>query len=648
MFSSRLGLSLPRFFWRGRWFWGAWLLIFLLPLTREEARLHFLGSRFFTDIYDQPWQEHWSMDDATSSAGLAPLERAVWSRVKDQNDYSYYSSYSRQNAAPSETAAGHILRTFPHEKWLHALALHQSLGWGSLRNQYAVGKWARSGESLDPQNAFYPLVLAKFFGDSGRKQERTAALERAANCKRYDDGTPMFKQVALRASREVGISTWSETWRVWSRIDGSWNQNSNQLDQLLTQLMTLSQQELAKALKNKSKAPELMRSALKRSNAMMRVSLLLQDGPSTAGQWSTGAQWARGAWRVARPPANFMAPPTPTASEFMAFARTQNSAPNMRLAQKCAARMRLLAPSIKPDTGLPTGAMFSTPESFWAQVGGPAGFGVLAFGAYLLGWWWFISLLSWRAIGQESKRTERVLPAVAVIVWTLLAITALMVMVLSWMQSPTLARRGPPVGQAEVCAALSLFAFFGPPLLLALWSAVRTVRRHREALALPARAQLEMNLAPTEAFVLSRATGAFVLTSLALAIGMSLWWGYLCWNGVVGYDWLRVMLPKLSPRLVDPVYTSIESPVTPAYCAFGVILIAIMWLIGWRYGTDPTRRPIYHDGLRAWKEALGCILTLTVWVYLSLLLVCHFSGAVFSHRLDIVAQKGEGAFVSGF
>ncbi|BCM93442.1 hypothetical protein IAD21_05333 [Abditibacteriota bacterium] len=641
MFSSRLALVVPRFLWRGRWFWGAWLLLFLLPLTRDEARLHFLGSRYFSEMYGQPWQERWTLDDAAPTPNLSPFERAVWLRVSGRSSY-----YSTQNNNPATTEAGRMLRDFPREKWLRALAISQSLGWRSLHGQRELIKWARQGEKLDPKNAFFPLILAKVFGDSGRKQERAAALERAAQGTRYDDGTAMLRQVALWAARKAGVSTWSEEWRIWSRSDGDWNTGNNQLDELLNQFNALSQLDLKAARKTRSSAR--LRSALKRSNELMRVSLLLQDSPCNSEKWRIGAQWAHAAWRLVRSPKQFFSPTEPTAAEFMAFARAQNSAPNVRLAQKCAVRMRLLSPSLQPNTGMPGGAMFSPFEAVWAEANGPIGFGVLGFGFYLLCWWWFISLLSWRAVGQESRRYERVVPATVVIAWTLLVFGLLTVMVMSWVQSPTLARRGPPIGKLEVSAALGLFAFFAPPLLLALWSAVRTLRRHRATLALPARAQLEMNLAPVDAFVLGRATGAFVLSALALAIGLSLWWGFLCWQGIVGYDWLRFMWPGISTRVISNEYTSIDSPATPLYCAATVMPIALIWLISWRYGTDPTRKPIYHDGLRAWKEAIGCALTLTVWVYMVLLLTCHFSGQVFSHRLDVAAQKGEGAFVRGF
>jgi hypothetical protein len=117
---------------------------------------------------------------------------------------------------------------------------------------------------------------------------------------------------------------------------------------------------------------------------------------------------------------------------------------------------------------------------------------------------------------------------------------------------------------------------------------------------------------------------------------------------MTGYDWLRLMWPNVSTRVVDPMFTSLESPLTPSYGALGVIVIALLWLVSWRYSTDPERRPIFHDGLRAWKEAIGCAMVLTVWVYMGLLVVCHVGGGVFSKRLDVVAQRGEGAFVRGF
>lgn len=638
MFSSRLGLSVPRFLWRGRWFWGAWLLIFLLPLTRDEARLHFLGSRFFSDLYGQPWQEKWQVDEDAPTPRLSPLERAVWSRVRGQG----FSSYSTSDD-PASTAAGHIYHDFPREGWLHALALDRSLGWGPLTGRSGLGRWARQGEKLDPQNALYPIVLAKILGDSGRFAEREAALERAARCTRYDDGTSVLQAIALRAAQGAGVQTWSEKWRVWSQISNDWYMNSNQLDQLLTQFVAISQGEVAALGKSKNPTTRnrLARSALKRSNALMRVALLFQQAPCDDVKWKIGAQWARSAWRIARPLATYSSPPEPTVAEFSTFARAQKSDPDVRLAQKCAARMRLLTPYYRADAGLVSNTFLSTPEAVLAESGGPIGFSVLGFGFYLLCWWWFIALMGWRAMGQESGRRDRIVPAVVIITGTVLILGLLTAMM-------TLPRRGAPTGQLEVMAALGMFAFFAPPLCLALWCGVRAVRRHREALALPARAQLEMNLAPMDAFMLGRATGVFVVASIALAIGLSLLWGFLRWQGLTGYDWLRLGWPSLSTRVIDPMFTSLESPVTPSYCALGLVAISLIWLVSWRYGTDAERRPIFHDGLRAWKEAIGCAVVLTVWVYMALLVACHVGGIVFSNRLNVVAQRGAGAFVRGF
>lgn len=204
------------------------------------------------------------------------------------------------------------------------------------------------------------------------------------------------------------------------------------------------------------------------------------------------------------------------------------------------------------------------------------------------------------------------------------------------------------MGQQEVMAAWALFAFFAPPLLLALWCAVRTRRQNRAALAMPARQQIEMNLSPLDAFMVGRATGAFALAFLGLAVGFALLWGVLRWEGMAGYDWLRFFLPSVPTRLLDPEFTSFDSPATPLYSALCAWLLAILWMISWRYATDPARRPVFHDGLRAWKESLGCTLALTAWVYVALLLACHISGAAFSKRLDVAATRGEGAFVRGF
>ena len=638
-------MVLPQFFWRGRWFWGAWLLVWLLPATREEARLHFVGSRYFSRLYGQPWQERWMTPADTLTPGFSPLEQRVWKSVGDDNDG--FNSYSAgPNSNPASTAAGRMLHDFPRESWLRALALRQALSWGSLRGQTAVGKWAAQGEKLDSQNAFYPLILAKILGDGGQKMRREAALRRAAKCSRYDDGASRLKAVALSACRKIGVSTWSEKWQVWSNLDNNGYSSANQLNALLAQLVAVSFQDVAASRKTGS--PVRLQTALARSGDMMRVALLFQKAPCDSSLWDTGTNWSRGAWRTGRPDARYFLSPEPTDSEFITFARAQNSAANVQLALQCAARTRLLSKATGPVGGMNRDPMFSTFERLWAEAGGPFGFALLFFLGHLLGWWWFISMLLWRTSGQESPRRARIVPAVFIFVSTLTSFLVLFAVVVTMLNSPTLARRGPPIGQGEVMAAWGLFSFFSPPLLLALWCATRTRFENRAALSLPARQQVEMNLSPLDAWMLSRAIGTFAFALLTLAVGCSILWGYLSWNALTGYDWLRFFFPGASTRVFSPALTSFESVATPLYAALCMVVLAFIWLVSWRYSTDPARRPLFHNGLRAWKESLGCLLTLTVWIYLALVIGCHVSGSVFSKRLDVAAARGEGAFVKGF
>ena len=113
-------------------------------------------------------------------------------------------------------------------------------------------------------------------------------------------------------------------------------------------------------------------------------------------------------------------------------------------------------------------------------------------------------------------------------------------------------------------------------------------------------------------------------------------------------DWLRFLCPKVSTRVLDPALTSFDSPFMPIYGAMCAFLLLFAWMGAWRFTPDARRRAVFHEGLRAWKETLGCALTLTVWVYLGLLMVCHNQGITLSKRLDIAAVNGEGAFVKGF
>ena len=641
VFSSRFWLATPRFAWRGRWFWGAWLLVFLLPFTRDDARLQLVGSRFFSRLYGQSWQRHFMAPDEPT-LGLPPLERAVWTHLKaeDGGFLSYNSALAKD---PGATMAGRLFARFPREKWLHARALGQSVTWGSLRGQSALRKWAQAGERLDGQNAFYPLMLAKFWGDSARPTERDAALRRAAACARFDDGSFQLRAVGLRAAREAGVATWGEKWQIWTNLSGSqWgNAVTQTMDGLLNQLDRVSQRDIAAHSVGRTRA------ALARSGAMMRVALLFQGAPNGVGMWGAGESWTRRAWKISLP-SSPRRTALPTLALFENFARAHNDPESVRLARRCDARVRLLAPFDTTRTGRARSPLFSPSEQMLADGNDSFGFGVLFFGAYLLGWWWFVSAFLWFTKAAPSTRAARVVPAAVVVGATVGAFVLLTWLVMSWLSSPTLGWRGPPTGQAEVVVSLGAFWFFAPPLLLALWCALRTMRRHRAAFALPARQSMELGLAPLDAFFLSRAAGVFAALSLGLSIGSWALWGLLNWQGLKGYDWLRFLFPGISTRLIDPALTSFDSPAMPLYSALCAFVLTVVWLGAWRTTPDARLRPVFHEGLRAWKETLGSALTLTIWVYLVLLMACHIQGNVFSHRLDIAATRGDGAFVPGF
>lgn len=657
--SSRLLLAIPRFLWRGKWFWGAWLLLFLLPQTRDEARLHFLGSRFVPRLYGQPWQEYWAGDeDKGAVRGMTPIERAVW-REQRENSYNFFQSYSYgNNSDPASNTAGRLLRQFPRETWLRALALRSSLGYGSIAPRSSGGKsgsplvaWARKGHKIEPRNAFYPLVLAKAMGDLGRRAERETFLQHAAACAFFDDGSTALKRVAFSAARKTGISTWSEQNDLYTRTSGSDYGSSMVMDDLAAQLAIMSQRDRAK---------NRVASLLSRSRAMMRVALLLQSAPCETAQWRQGESWARSAWSIAlstpRPRVRSWgtrAPANADRADFEPLARRHGDAEGIALARQCAARIQLLSSASGTQTQLGSaGGVLVIPHSpwefFWSQAAHPCGFGLLFFGFYLFGWWWLASIFNWRAVGRESSSLARALPAIGVVALSLAGFFALYGWFYNLTDVPLTTRFTPPIGQMEVLGAAAGLMFFAPPLLLALWCAIRTRVANRALLRMPARQQVEMRLSSLEGWLLSNATGTFFAAFLLLSIGFAGVWAFLRWQNLSGYDWLRAIAPHVSTRVVPKEFTSLESPAFPIYSALCSFPLLFVWLAAWRFVVGNERRAVFHSGIRAWKEALGCALTATVWVYFALMLGCHFSGEHFKARLQIAATRGEGALIPGF
>ena len=660
MHLSRLWLALPRFLWRGKWFWGAWLLVFLLPQTRDEARLHFVGSRFVPRMYGQPWQEYWAGDKGKRGApNMTPIERAVWGEQR-QNSYNYFDSYSYgSNTNPAQSVAGRLLQRFPRESWLRALALRSSLGYGGS-SLGSTGKsvsplitWARKGQQLEPRNAFYPLILAKAMGDSGKSDEREKLLQRAAACSFFDDGSTALRRVTLGAARKAGVSTWTEQNDLYTRVSNGYYGNMT-MDGLADQLAVMSQKDRAK---------RRIAALLARSRAMMRVALLLQSPPCESAQWRMGENWARSAWSIA------LTSPTPRArrwgvgvpskgrfADYEPVARRHNDLSGVALARKCKARISLIAKATGPETqlfngnGSGSGLVFTRSPSgfFWGVAAHACGFGVLCFGLYLLGWWWLASIFNWRATGQQSSVSSRALGGTILVALSVVGFFALFGWFYHFANVPIARRVVPPTGQIEVLAAVSGLLFFAPPLWLALWCAAKTRWQNRASLRLPARQQIEMSLSSLEGWLLGNATGAFLATFLTIGWLFAGVWAYLRWQGLVGYDWLRAVAPGVSTRLVPTELTSLESPVLPIYAALCWFLLTLVWLASWRFVVASDRRPVFHSGIRSWKEALGCALTATAWVYFALMLGCHVTGQALQSRLQVTATRGEGALVPGF
>lgn len=652
--SSRLWLALPRFLWRGKWFWGAWLLIFLLPQTRHEARLHFLGSRFVRHLYGQPYQED-RLTPFEPTGDMMPLEAALWKQQKQLDSYSW-STGAVQN--PRQTVAGQLSSKFPREKWLHAAALGSALGYDGSTLGLSVISWARAGEKLDPTNALYPLVMAQAKSEHAQPEDADAALHRAARCSVFDDGRRRLQLVWLHAARKAGVATWSEKSQALLNTRSYGNDPRDYfLGSVAESLGTQSGLDCAKGRYD---------SAINRSMAMMRVGLLLQSGTSDASMWSSGAIWARQAWKlspsgkapkkasIARRswfgrPAKVSA----SAAAFDSFVRAHKRPDAGVLARQSAARVRLLAPYDLWNTPMWSPVPNNEPvlnsrESFWTMVAHPVGFGVLGYGFYLLSFWWLISAFLWGTHLPETPRRARVFAPVLVVLSSAAGLFFLMRFLSVWMTSPKFFARGPGTGQVEMFLFWGLITFFAPPLLLAWWSAVRTRRLHRAELALPARLELEMNLAPLESWVLTRATSAFFAAFLALSLGFAGIWLYLRLHNLVGYDWLRAVAPGVSSRTIDPIFTSLEMPTLPIYSALCLFLLLGVWIGAWRYTLDPARRVIFQGGLRTWKDLLGGAVTATVWVYLALLLALHVVGQGLEARTEIALSRGAGTFVRGF
>lgn len=230
--------------WLGLKLWAAcWLLVLLLPNWRQDAR--------------EQWDsENWKFD--ASTRGLTP-ERTALLAARFPTDfaahleqlsaqYPYVADESlAKNAARQKSFfddyAG-LSRRFPRQNairqaWLldamrgglniEPAALYADIppqnrpkpqqNWLSQAQLEAGIGAAREGAKVEPQNSFFPWMESALWFALGRPDDALAALNRAANCAYFEDGTTETVRRRIELLGRVQNLSWSDqSHAMWSLL----------------------------------------------------------------------------------------------------------------------------------------------------------------------------------------------------------------------------------------------------------------------------------------------------------------------------------------------------------------------------------------------------------------------------------------------
>lgn len=635
-------MAFARRFWP---LWSVWLLIAAIPVSREVAGVHFLGSPLVS-LYDQPWRQSFGRGKEFNGFRAArthprDLNARLWrlSLMMKGLDEDFDQKPSNPQELLREALA--IVRAFPQEKWLVALpvrvvALHTKElfdGGGKVARARQLMPLVQKGALLEPNNAFYPFVEASLWRHAGNRTAAWTAINRASRCREFDSHNGEIASgivAAHEAIRPLILEEKDGVWREhnlatihanhWDRNEGSWGGF------------------LVGAAHSARKKGDHRR-VIEIGAMMARLGDLMQRGKNTEGAARVGNNWKNAVWglpprskaqmRAMRRVSIF----TRQSSEFARYAALHGRKDVAALVPTWAARQRELR-YLQHD------ALYLAPrEALWrAAWWRDAGALVALHGVFIAAFWLAANLFLWRAQGAPSTTRARALPA---LFWALLAAALAW---WTWLRFEDIDPSKWTMAQAfRQMASFSVgaFAFFAAPFVLALWCAWATIAKNKSRFSLPTRVQTELRLYPVEAGLFK--AGATTLCALAIAATFAFWVVFLvlAWNGTASIDltdWLpdaakgeSLSFPIPTPFLFAPIF----------YCLLLDAVCFVLWFIKWRWFSGKENRALTHGGLRFWKESLGVYVVLVSLIYLGTTLASWPSRAAAHRELELRLTRGE-------
>ncbi|PQV64531.1 hypothetical protein B1R32_10424 [Abditibacterium utsteinense] len=206
--------------------WMIWLLIALVPVSREAAQLHILGTPL-AEGYGQPWRQSFGRGrefNGFRAAKAKPrdLNAQLWrfslmmrgsiEEEEDMRDSMTYVLDPQQAYKPEKLLheAQAIQKAFPREKWLRSLPVRvmtERLDALSDKERASIGRFPSSSTAnshlsdvgasqiapvvqnaakSEPNNAYYALIEAEIWRRNSNPTAMWRALNRAAKCKVFE------------------------------------------------------------------------------------------------------------------------------------------------------------------------------------------------------------------------------------------------------------------------------------------------------------------------------------------------------------------------------------------------------------------------------------------------------------------------------
>ena len=606
--------------------WLVWLAILTLPPAREVLTLQLPGSPLAPQV-NLIGRENLPPDPRfdpfqIAAKNPADLNARLW-RFSQMLDgvgagFDKFGEQNRRAYRPDEllAEADAIGAAFPREKWLASLPLR------ALRMNSAVAarpakietgamktarrEWLRRlqiAARAEPNNALYPLLEAGIWRAKHNDGALRAALGRASRCAVLDGHDGQWTRAIVRAHELARPLLLEEKSALWTRENGVlWWQNG-----VLSPPSLAHQARLAQRAGNHRRAVEI-------GAAMLQIGDLMQRRPNTLRTAESAREWKTQAWALRyrklpffqNYPTRIRRSGTLWARDFSAYAAAHGRPDVVALDKKWRARETQIErltdynPRLAPPQA-PRDALW------WAEFWRNAGILVGAQLLYVAAFWLLVNLILWRGVGAASSSRERVVPAL----WLALGSAALAGW--CWRQVDVLmAIRWTP-GLEHLMfaiASVALLAFFGPPFLLALGTATRTLWTRRADFSKPARIDTELRLTRSQS-VLLRA-GPTILAAAGLCATLGFW---LLWLGLIAFD-VTTLDPFgwFSASVIGP--QPVEWLIAPLlYCLFLDGLGFLLWFNKWRYYAGKESRPLTHGALRGWKESLGIYLVIGSAIY---------------------------------